>query len=57
MNLRVPLPSLLKQHRIVSYLDMLQAQVDELATLRAATQTELGALLLSVLDRVLRGEL
>ena len=37
--------------------DGLQAQVDELAALQDATQTELDALLPSVLDKAFRGEL
>lgn len=53
----IPLPSLSEQRRIVAYLDGLQAQVDELVTLQAATQAELDALLPSVLDRAFRGEL
>jgi type I restriction enzyme S subunit len=51
---RPPLP---EQHRIVTYLDDLQAQVDELTALQDATQAELDALLPSVLDRAFRGEL
>ena len=38
-------------------LDDLQAQGDELTALQDATQTELDALLPSVLDRAFRGEL
>jgi type I restriction enzyme S subunit len=41
----------------ISYLDDLQAQVDELTALRDATQAELDALLPSVLDKAFRGEL
>ena len=46
-----------EHHRIVTYLDDLQAQVDELTALQDATQAELDALLPSVLDQVLQGEL
>ena len=42
-----------EQRRIVTYLDGLQAQVDELTALQDATQAELDALLPSVLDRIL----
>jgi type I restriction enzyme S subunit len=51
------LPSLTKQRRIVTYLDGLQDQMDELAALQDATQAELDVLLPSVLDRAFRGEL
>lgn len=57
MRLRVPLPPLPEQRRIVAHLDTLQAQGDELAALQVATQAELDALLSSVLDRAFRGEL
>ena len=53
----IPLPPVEDQRRIVAYLDGLQAQVDELTALQDATQTELDALLPSVLDRAFRGEL
>jgi len=46
-----------ERHRVVAYLDSLQAQVDELTALQEATQAELEALLPSVLDRAFRGEL
>jgi type I restriction enzyme S subunit len=53
----VPIPTLDEQRRIITYLDSLQAQVDELTALQDATQAELDALLPSVLDRAFRGEL
>ena len=46
-----------EQHRIVTYLDDLQGQMDELTFLQDATQAELDALLPSVLDQAFRGEL
>jgi type I restriction enzyme S subunit len=46
-----------EQHRIVVYLDDLQAQVDEFTALQDATQAELDALLPSVLDKAFKGEL
>ena len=55
--LPISVPSLDEQHRIVAYLDDLQAQVDELTASQDATKVELDALLPSVLDRALRGEL
>jgi type I restriction enzyme S subunit len=56
-SLEVPLPSVHEQHRVVAYLDGLQAQVDELTVLQDATQAELDALLPSVLDKAFKGEL
>jgi type I restriction enzyme S subunit len=56
-QLEFPVPPLNEQHRIVAYLDSLQAQVDELAALQDATQAKLDALLPSVLDRAFRGQL
>ena len=53
----IPVPPLDEQRCIVAYLDGLQAQVDELTALQDATQAELDALLLSVLDQAFRGEL
>lgn len=51
------LPSLDEQHRIVAYLDDLQAQVDALKRLQAESAAELDALLPSVLDWAFRGSL
>jgi type I restriction enzyme S subunit len=53
----IPVPTVDEQHHIVTYLDDLQAQVDELTALQDATQAELDVLLPSVLDRAFRGEL
>ena len=53
----IPVPTVNEQRHIVTYLDGLQAQVDELAALQDATQAEIDALLPSVLDRAFRGEL
>jgi type I restriction enzyme, S subunit len=55
--LKLPIPPLLEQRRIVAYLDDLQARVDALKRLQAETAAELDALLPSVLDKVFRGEL
>ena len=55
--LKLPIPPLLEQHRIVVYLDDLQARVDALKRLQAETAAELDALLPSVLDKAFRGEL
>jgi type I restriction enzyme S subunit len=56
-NLVVPLPPLSEQHRIVAYLDSLQAKVDTLKRLQAETAAELDALLPSILDKAFSGEL
>jgi type I restriction enzyme S subunit len=53
----VPLPPLSEQHRIVVYLDDLQAKVDALKRLQAETAAELDALLPSILDKAFKGEL
>lgn len=53
----IPVPPLPEQHRIVAYLDNLQQKVDELRGLQAATQTELDALLPSILAKAFAGEL
>jgi len=54
-KLKVPIPPLPEQRRIVAYLDVLQAQVDALKRLQAETAVALDALLPSVLDRALKG--
>jgi type I restriction enzyme S subunit len=48
---------LLEKHRIVAYLDKLQAKVEALKRLQAETATELDALLPSILDKAFKGEL
>jgi len=54
---QIPLPPLPEQHRIVAYLDALQAKVDALKKLQAETAAELDALLPSILDRAFHGKL
>jgi type I restriction enzyme S subunit len=53
----IPLPPLSEQYRIVAELDALQAEVDALKRLQAATAGELDALLPAILDRAFQGEL
>jgi len=53
----VPVPPLTEQRRIVAELDALQAEVDALKRLQAATAAELAALLPAILDRAFKGEL
>jgi type I restriction enzyme, S subunit len=48
-------PSLADQRRIVAYLDGLQAKVDELRCLQAATGKELNALMPSILAKAFAG--
>jgi len=53
----IPVLPLTEQHRIVAYLDGLQAKVDELRRLQAETQKELNALMPSILAKEFAGEL
>jgi type I restriction enzyme, S subunit len=55
--LTIPLPPIAEQRRIVTELDALQAQVDELKRRQSETAAELSALSPSILDRAFRGEL
>ena len=57
MNLQSPFTPLAAQYHIVAYLDGLQAKVDELRHLQAATQKELDALMPSILANAFAGEL
>lgn len=54
---RIPVPALSTQRRIVSELGALQAEVDALKGLQAETAAELDALLPSILNRAFKGEL
>jgi type I restriction enzyme S subunit len=54
---KLPLPRLDEQHRLVSLLDTMQAKVDALKGLQAETGSELEAMLPSVLDRAFSGRL
>jgi type I restriction enzyme S subunit len=51
------LPPISKQHRVVAYLDDLEANVDSLKRLQYETAAELDALLPSVLDKAFEGKL
>lgn len=51
------LPSLVEQHRIITYLDHLQTKVDEMKRIREQAIKELDALLPSILDKAFQGEL
>ena len=56
-NIRVPIPPLEEQRRIVEYLGGLTDKLEVLSGLQVNTTTELGALLPSILDRAFKGEL
>jgi type I restriction enzyme S subunit len=56
-RLKVHVPPLPEQRRIVAELDALQAEVDALKRLQAETAGELDALLPAILDRAFKGEL
>jgi len=52
----IPLPLVEEQHRIVAYLNTLQAKVDTLKDLQAQTADELNAMLPSILDKTFKGD-
>ena len=56
-SLKIPVPKMSEQHRIVAYLDGLQSKLDALKRHQAETAAELDALMPSILDRAFRGEL
>ncbi|MDP2602510.1 MAG: restriction endonuclease subunit S [Deltaproteobacteria bacterium] len=56
-SFRLPVPPLVEQCRIVAELDALQSQVDTLKTLQSETAAELDALMPSILDRAVKGDL
>ena len=53
----IPLPPISEQRRIVTYIDSLQAKVDELKGLQAETEKELEELVPSILDKAFKGAL
>jgi type I restriction enzyme S subunit len=55
--LLIPIPTIEKQRRIVTYLDKLQAKVDTLRRLQAETGAEMDALMPAVLDKAFKGEM
>jgi type I restriction enzyme S subunit len=57
LRIALPLTSLSEQHRIVAFLNGLQAKVDALKKLQTETAAELDALLFSILAKAFRGEL
>lgn len=55
--LRIPVPPVSEQHRIVAHLDDLRTRVDSVKHLQAETAAELDAMLPSILDKAFKGEL
>lgn len=53
----LPVPSLLIQRRVITYLDFLQEKVDELKRLQNETEKEIEELIPSILDKAFKGEL
>ena len=56
-KLKVPIPPLDEQGRIVAELNALQVQMDALKSLQAETAAELDALMPSILDKAFHSEL
>jgi type I restriction enzyme S subunit len=54
LNTRIPVPSMGEQHRIVDEFNALQAEIDDLKRLQSESETELEALLPSVLSKAFR---
>ncbi len=57
LELEIFLPPLEEQHRIVAYLESLQAKVEQLRRLQQETQAELDAATGAILSKAFRGEL
>ena len=56
-TVKLPVPPLAEQRRIVVYLDELQTKIDTMKQLREEAIKELDALLPSILDKAFKGEL
>jgi len=56
-KLRLPIPPIHEQGRIVAYLDDLQAKINKLKELQHQTAAELDALLPSILDKAFKAQL
>ena len=57
LTISVPLPAIVDQHRIVSYLDGARGRADELKRTQDSTATELARLEEAVIEMALRGEI
>ncbi|MBD2692810.1 restriction endonuclease subunit S [Anabaena catenula] len=56
-SIKIPVPPLPEQRRIVAYLDELQTKIDTIKQFRKEAIKELDALLPSILDKAFKGEL
>jgi type I restriction enzyme S subunit len=56
-SIKLPVPPLPEQRRIVAYLDELQTKIDTMKQLREEAIKELDAILPSILDKAFKGEL
>ena len=54
-NIKIPIAPSEIQHLIVAHLDRLQVKVDELKRLQAETETQIAALIPSILNRTFMG--
>ena len=57
LNVKIPVPPIPEQRRIVAYLHRLQTKVNDLKKLQAETAAELDAFLPSILDKAFKGDL
>ncbi len=57
LNIKIAVPPVSKQRRIVASLNGFQVKVDALKKMQAETAAELAALLPSILDKAFKGEL
>lgn len=56
-KVKIPLPSIQEQYHLVEYLNNLQNQTDDLKALLSTAQSELDALIPSILAKAFRGDL
>lgn len=56
-NQKIPLPPIEEQNNIIAYLDNLQSKINNLKLLQVQTQSELDALIPSILSKAFKGEL
>lgn len=57
MSVKVPVPTMVEQRRIVHYLGQLEEKIGSLRTLQRETAVEIDTLLPSMLDRAFRGRI